>query len=116
MKDAVAVENPFVGTWYGFYGNGREVLLGVEKVKGDDVTAVYALGPGLSQDQKAEWVRRNGRMSDDEIVFKERGRNTLRYRMSRIDELTGLDFTDADDRLKVEIALRILDAIGPVRQ
>jgi DNA-binding PucR family transcriptional regulator len=40
--------------------------------------------------------------------------NTLRYRMSRINELTGLDFTDADDRLKVEIALRILDVIGPV--
>jgi DNA-binding PucR family transcriptional regulator len=38
--------------------------------------------------------------------------NTLRYRMSRINELTGLDFADADDRLKVEIALRILDVIG----
>ena len=41
--------------------------------------------------------------------------NTLRYRMSRIIELTDLDFTDADDRLKVEIALRILDVIGPVQ-
>ena len=40
--------------------------------------------------------------------------NTLRYRMSRINELTGLYFADADDRLKVEIALRILDVIGPV--
>jgi sugar diacid utilization regulator len=39
--------------------------------------------------------------------------NTLRYRMTRIHELTSLDFTDADDRLKVEIALRILDVIGP---
>ena len=38
--------------------------------------------------------------------------NTVRYRMSRINELTGLDFADADDRLKVEIALRILDVIG----
>jgi DNA-binding PucR family transcriptional regulator len=41
--------------------------------------------------------------------------NTLRYRMSRINELTGLDFADADDRLKVEIALRILDVIAPAR-
>jgi DNA-binding PucR family transcriptional regulator len=41
--------------------------------------------------------------------------NTLRYRMSRINELTGLDFADADDRLKVEIALRILDVLGPAR-
>jgi sugar diacid utilization regulator len=38
--------------------------------------------------------------------------NTLRYRMARITELTGLDFADADDRLKVELALRILDVIG----
>ena len=38
--------------------------------------------------------------------------NTLRYRMSRINELTRLDFANADDRLKVEIALRILDVIG----
>ena len=41
--------------------------------------------------------------------------NTLRYRMSRIHELTGLDFADADDRLKVELALRILDVMGPDR-
>jgi sugar diacid utilization regulator len=39
--------------------------------------------------------------------------NTLRYRMARITELTRLDFADADDRLKVELALRILDVIGP---
>ena len=39
--------------------------------------------------------------------------NTLRYRMTRINELTGFDFADADDRLKVEIALRILDVLGP---
>ena len=42
--------------------------------------------------------------------------NTLRYRMSRIHELTGLDFADADDRLKVEIALRILDVMGTVAE
>jgi sugar diacid utilization regulator len=41
--------------------------------------------------------------------------NTLRYRMSRINELTNLDFTNADDRLKVEIALRILDVIGAAK-
>jgi DNA-binding PucR family transcriptional regulator len=39
--------------------------------------------------------------------------NTIRYRMSRIATLTGLDLTDGDDRLKVELALRILDVIDP---
>jgi DNA-binding PucR family transcriptional regulator len=40
--------------------------------------------------------------------------NTLRYRMTRIKELTGLDFADVDDRLRVELALRVLDVIGPL--
>ena len=39
--------------------------------------------------------------------------NTVRYRMSRIGALTGLDLADGDDRLKVELALRILDVVGP---
>jgi hypothetical protein len=39
--------------------------------------------------------------------------NTIRYRMSRISALTGLDLADGDDRLKVELALRILDVVGP---
>lgn len=39
--------------------------------------------------------------------------NTLRYRMSRIKELTDLDFSDADDRLRVELALRVLDVVDP---
>lgn len=42
--------------------------------------------------------------------------NTIRYRMSRIAELTGLDLTNGDARLKVEIALRILDVIDPARK
>jgi DNA-binding PucR family transcriptional regulator len=36
--------------------------------------------------------------------------------MSRIAELTGLDLTNGDARLKVEIALRILDVIDPARK
>ena len=39
--------------------------------------------------------------------------NTIRYRMSRIGDLAGLDLGNGDDRLKVEIALRILDVVGP---
>jgi dienelactone hydrolase len=73
--------NPFLGKWYGFYPNGREVLLMVEKVTGDEVTAVYALGPGLEPDQKGEWVRRTGHIAGDRLMFREEGRNTLKYRL-----------------------------------
>jgi hypothetical protein len=108
VKDSVAVENAFIGKWYGFYGNGREILLGVEKVKGDEVTAVYALGPGLAEDQKAEWVRRNGRLSEEEIVFKEKGRNTLRYRM-RDDGRLDATWISADGKVSMDTTLRRID-------
>jgi pimeloyl-ACP methyl ester carboxylesterase len=108
VKEAFAVENAFIGKWYGFYGNGREVLLGVEKIKGDEVTAVYALGPGLAEDQKAEWVRRGGRLSDEELVFKEKGRNTLRYRL-RDDGRLDASWISADGKVSMETILRRID-------
>jgi hypothetical protein len=107
-KDGFAVENAFIGKWYGFYGNGREVLLGVEKVKNDEVTAIYALGPGLADDQKAEWVRRTGRLDDDEIVFKEKGRNTLRYRL-RDDGKLDATWISSDGKLSMDTVLRRID-------
>jgi sugar diacid utilization regulator/type II secretory pathway pseudopilin PulG len=39
--------------------------------------------------------------------------NTLRYRLPRIAELTGLDLERSEDRLRVDISLRILDMVEP---
>ena len=39
--------------------------------------------------------------------------NTLRYRVARITELTGLDLADPEDRLRIELALRVLDVLSP---
>ena len=39
-------------------------------------------------------------------------RNTTAYRVKRIEELTGWDLREADVRLALSIALRILDAEG----
>lgn len=38
--------------------------------------------------------------------------NTLRYRVTRITELAHLDLSDAEDRLRIELALRVLDVLG----
>jgi hypothetical protein len=105
---ALAVENAFIGKWYGFYPNGRELLLAVEKVHGDDVTAVYALGPGVQEGQSAEWVRRAGKLSGDEILFKEKGRNTLRYRM-RSDGKLAANWISVDGRTTLEAVLHRID-------
>jgi pimeloyl-ACP methyl ester carboxylesterase len=66
--------------WYGFYPNGREVLLGVEAVHGDKLSAVYAVGPSIDDKYPAAWSRRNGHIVDESFVFEEKGKSTLRFR------------------------------------
>ena len=46
--------------WYGFYPNGREVLLGVESVHGSNLTAVYAIGPSIDNGHPSTWSRARG--------------------------------------------------------
>lgn len=70
----------FRDVWYGFYPNGREVLLGVESVHGDDLSAVYAIGPSIDNKNAAMWSRRKGHIVDDTFVFEEHGKSTLRFR------------------------------------
>lgn len=66
--------------WYGFYPNGREVLLGVEGVHGGDLSAVYAIGPSIDGRHPATWTRRKGHISEHSFVFDERGKSMLRFR------------------------------------
>lgn len=40
-------------------------------------------------------------------------RSTLRYRLKRIRDITGRDLKDADTRLNLHLATRVLDVIGP---
>jgi hypothetical protein len=105
---AWSTENAFVGKWYGFYPNGREVVLAVERVKGEEVTAIYALGPGLEADQKAEWVRRSGRVAAEELLFREKGRNTLKYRL-RPDGRLAATWISVDGVSQLEATLRRID-------
>ena len=94
--------------WYGFYPNGREVLLGLEDVRGQDVGAVYAIGPGIDENEPSEWSRRNGRLVDDEFTFEEKGKSTLRFR-PRADGGLSASWTSPDGKTTMEGALRRLD-------
>lgn len=73
--------NPFLGKWYGFYPNGREILLTIDSTASDELVADYVLGPGVVPGQDLEFVERKGRVIGDELVFEEEGRNTLRYQI-----------------------------------
>jgi len=67
------------GAWYGFYPNGRELLVAVEEVRRQELAVVYAIGPGIDEDEPAEWTRREGRLDDDDFVFDEQGKSKLRF-------------------------------------
>ncbi len=95
-------------SWYGFYPNGREVLLAIEETHGNEVAAVYAIGPGIDENEPAEWSRRKGRMVDDDYIFEEKGKSTLRFR-PRADGGLSATWTSPDGKTSMEAGLRRLD-------
>jgi pimeloyl-ACP methyl ester carboxylesterase len=95
-------------SWYGFYPNGREVLLAIEETRGNELSAVYAIGPGIDDNEPAEWSRRKGHLVDDEFVFDEKGKSTLRFR-PRADGGLSATWTSPDGKTSMEAGLRRLD-------
>ena len=108
-----AVSNPSGGkggrqSWYGFYPNGREILLAIEDARGPELDAIYAIGPGIDQNEPAEWSLRKGRLVDDEFIFEEKGKSTLRFR-PRADGGLAAIWTSPDGKISMEAGLRRLD-------
>jgi dienelactone hydrolase len=95
-------------TWYGFYPNGREILLSIEDLRGRDLDAVYAIGPGIDENEPAEWSRRKGRLVEDEFVFEEQGKSTLHFRQ-RADDGLSATWTAPDGKTSMQAGLRQLD-------
>ena len=95
-------------SWYGFYPNGREVLLAIEETHGPEVSAVYAIGPGIDENEPAEWSHRKGRLVDDEFIFEETGKSTLHFR-PRADGGLSATWTSPDGKTSMEAGLRRLD-------
>lgn len=87
VKPSVAAG--LAGSWYGFYRNGREVMLNIEQVEGDRVVASYLLGSGLMAQERAESSRREGSFAGGELVFDEPALNQLRFRLRPDGALAG---------------------------
>ena len=96
------------GTWYGFYPNGRELLVAIEAIHGRELAAVYAIGPGIDEDEPAEWTRREGRLVDDDFVFEENGKSTLRFH-PRADGGLKASWISPDGKTSMDAGLRWLD-------
>jgi pimeloyl-ACP methyl ester carboxylesterase len=102
-------------SWYGFYPNGREILLAIEDVRARDLDAIYAIGPGIDENEPAEWSRRRGHVVDDEFVFEEKGKSTLRFR-PRADGGLSATWTSPDGKTSMQGGLRHLDLRHPLRR
>ena len=98
----------FRDVWYGFYPNGREVLFGVETVRGDDMTAVYAIGPSVDNKHPAAWTRRKGRVVEDSFVFEEKGKSTLRLH-PRQDGGLSATWVSADGKTSMTAHMKPID-------
>ena len=98
----------FRDVWYGFYPNGREVLLGIEKAKGNELTAIYAIGPSTDDKYPAAWSRRTGRVVDDSFVFEEPGKSMLRFHPTPDGGLSAT-WNSADGKTSMTAHLKSID-------
>jgi len=95
-------------SWYGFYPNGREVVFAIESAHGDDVNAVYAIGPSIDGQSAAAWTRRSGKLADDGFVFEQSGKSTLRFHM-RPDGGLNANWISPDGKTSMSAHLRHID-------
>jgi hypothetical protein len=99
---------PVRDSWYGFYPNGREVVFAVEGSHGEDVNAIYAIGPSIDGESPAAWTRRTGHLADDGFVFEQNGKSTLRFRMRADGGLTAT-WISIDGKTSMTAHLRHVD-------
>ncbi len=104
-KAGLAADN----AWYGFYPNGREVLIAIESVSGANLSAIYAIGPGIDKGEPAEWSRRRGHIEGHELVFDQKGESTLRFD-PREDGGLNATWISRDGMSKMQAGLRRIDA------
>jgi dienelactone hydrolase len=95
-------------TWYGFYPNGREVLLAVDAAHGNDLSAIYAIGPSIDRTHPALWNRRSGHIVEDEFVFDESGKSLLRFHPNPDGGLTAT-WIAANGKISMSARLRRID-------
>ena len=88
--------------------DGREVLFGVETAHGDDLSAVYAIGPSVDNKHPAAWTRRKGRVIEDSFVFEEKSKSTLRLH-PRQDGGLSATWISADGKTSMTAHLKPID-------
>lgn len=97
-----------VKMWYGFYANGREVLLALESARADHPVGIYAVGPSVDNKYPASWGRRVGHRIGGDYVFSEPGKNELRFHPRENGDMTAT-WKSNDGKLSLTAQLRPID-------
>jgi hypothetical protein len=85
-RNVPAAAQPFAGRWFGWYTQGREMLLIVRQVSGTRVTAVYAWSAlGRQPDEAAGYSVRHGYLDAGAgfMVFDDRGQARIVFSRRR---------------------------------
>jgi hypothetical protein len=80
----------------------------IKAIDGQKLTALYAIGPGIDEDEPAEWTRRDGRLVDDDFVFEGIGESTLHLHR-RADDGLKATWISPDGKISMEASLRRID-------
>jgi purine catabolism regulator len=98
-----------------------QLLLSLQGERGVELFTTSLLGSLVEHDDRhgsalvdslRAYIEANGRWADAATALSVH-RHTLRYRMRKVEELTGRDLADAEDRLELWLALRANDLRAP---
>jgi len=99
-----------------------QLLLSLQGERGVELFTTSLLGSLVEHDRRhgsalvdslRAYIEANGRWADAAAALSVH-RHTLRYRMRKVEELTGRDLGAAEDRLELWLALRAYDLRAPV--
>jgi len=71
---------PFLGRWYGYYGNGREAMLVIDKADERGAEGYYIYGPLPGGTSPAGATRRSGALQGDTLVMTADGKSAILYK------------------------------------
>ena len=93
-----------------FTRTGARCWFAIEAVRGHDLAAVYAIGPGIDRNEPSEWSRRIGHIVGREMVFAQKHESTLRFR-PREDGGMAVTWISPDGKTKMDAGLRRIDGL-----
>lgn len=96
------------GRWWGWYPNGREVEIVIEKFAPGEASIIYGIGPDSGPKAVGSFVRRTAKPVEGAIVSASSGNSTITLRPAP-DGRAAITWRAADGQSSLDTMLRRLD-------